>query len=889
MKQTLLAALSLPLFACAAAPAPQPPAHAGPPLQPQHAVTNRAFTGISSLAAAPGGRLWVTWYAGPTPGEDQNNYVVLSTSGDGGKTWKELLTVDPDGDGPRRTFDPEVWLAPDGKLRWTWTDRTMPYNNVETDALWMIVLEDPSSEATAWQQPVCIARGVMMCKPIVLTTGEWALPVCTWFSDNSSKLVVTEDGGKTWAVRGGASMPKEDRLFDEHMFVERKDGSLWCLSRTKSGIREAVSADCGKTWSPLEPSPIQHPSARFFITRLSSGNLLLVKHGPIAQKTGRSHLTAFISKDDGKTWEGGLLLDERTGVSYPDGQQTADGTIHLTYDFDRTNTRHILYATFREEDALAAKPVSSAVRLRQVVSQGSGGQQKRPEPPEPVPAGDLLKGFVHPSPVFSPGANYGQDKRNYQGIPTIERAPNGRLWAAWYAGKVWEDQYNYVVTATSGDDGKTWSDLKFVLDPDGDGPLRNSDPCLWLDPTGRLWLFWWLEGGGLNATMSMTCPNPGDESPRWTEPKALYPGVMLNKPIVRKSGEWLMPAALWGRDSSARVMCSADGGATFALLGAANIPKNRRNCDEHMLVERKDGSLLMLVRTAAVGLGRAVSTDGGRTWSEVADYLPDATSRFHLRKLASGSLLLVKHGALGARIGRSDMTAYVSDDDGESWKGGLLIDARKNVSYPDATQAPDGSLRLIYDWERGRDKHILMAAFSEADVRAGAFSAGGRERVLVNFATGVNPRIAAQQAKHAANADGAPLQKADGGALAAEQADALALEVGAKLFTDRAYACAEVPDALKGARFLRVPMNGEKSVRCTSAGTVHFLTPAPERNKDSATAALVKQGFVKVALPEVRLFDPNNTGNYCTLYQKRCAAGETVAFGKWAVPLFVAP
>ena len=54
-------------------------------------------------AVAPGGRLWATWYAGVTPAEDFNNYVVLSSSGDGGSTWQEVLTVDPDGGGPVRT------------------------------------------------------------------------------------------------------------------------------------------------------------------------------------------------------------------------------------------------------------------------------------------------------------------------------------------------------------------------------------------------------------------------------------------------------------------------------------------------------------------------------------------------------------------------------------------------------------------------------------------------------------------------------------------------------------------------------------------------------------------------------------------------------------------
>ncbi len=98
---------------------PVPPQYVGPPQLPQHAVTNRAHVGISSIAVSPGGRLWATWYAGITPHEDENNYIVLSTSADNGKTWKEVLVADPDAGGPRRTFDPELWMAPDGTLRWT--------------------------------------------------------------------------------------------------------------------------------------------------------------------------------------------------------------------------------------------------------------------------------------------------------------------------------------------------------------------------------------------------------------------------------------------------------------------------------------------------------------------------------------------------------------------------------------------------------------------------------------------------------------------------------------------------------------------------------------------------------------------------------------------------
>ena len=212
-----------------------------------------------------------------------------------------------------------------------------------------------------------------MCKPTVLSSGEWVLPASTWRdTDNSARVVVSTDKGKTFRLRGACNVPREVREFDEHMIVERKDKSLWMLVRTKYGIGESVSNDRGETWSTLVPSAVRHPSARFFIRRLSSGNLLLVKHGAISKKTGRSHLIAYLSEDDGYKWSGGLLLDERSGVSYPDGQQSHDGTIHIVYDYSRTGAREILMASFTEEDVVTGNTASETVSLRMVVSKFPG-------------------------------------------------------------------------------------------------------------------------------------------------------------------------------------------------------------------------------------------------------------------------------------------------------------------------------------------------------------------------------------------------------------------------------------------------------------------------------------------------------------------------------------
>jgi hypothetical protein len=87
-------------------------------------------------------------------------------------------------------------------------------------------------------------------------------------------------------------------------------------------------------------------------------------------------MTAFVSDDDGATWKGGLLLDERES-SYPDGVQAADGTIYIIYDHQRYTLNRIgnkgvgsvVMAQFHENDVRAGHSLTDQVRLRNVITQ----------------------------------------------------------------------------------------------------------------------------------------------------------------------------------------------------------------------------------------------------------------------------------------------------------------------------------------------------------------------------------------------------------------------------------------------------------------------------------------------------------------------------------------
>ncbi len=347
--------------------------------------------------------------------------------------------------------------------------------------------------------------------------------------------------------------------------------------------------------------------------------------------------------------------------------------------------------------------------------------------------------LVPPVPNTTPLPKYDYDRLDYGMTIGIERTPKGRLWACWVAGG--DSPEAFFVLNSSDDDGETWSKPRLVLDSHSTNLPRPRSILvgnLWTDPKGRLWVIFdqsmeMFDGRG--GVWAVVCDDPDAAEPVWSAPRRIWHGVTLNKPIVRKNGEWMLPISLDERGGlgpfkgcfpeldpvrGANVFVSTDEGATWQRRGAATFPNP--DWHEHMVVERKDGSLWMLARTAK-GIMESVSTDGGETWGEATpSAINHPVARFHVRRLASGKILLIKHGlTIDSHEGRSHLTAWLSGDEGKSWEGGLLLDERRTISYPDGFQAPDGTIYISYDRNRDKDGEILMARFTEEDILAKEF------------------------------------------------------------------------------------------------------------------------------------------------------------------------
>ena len=361
-------------------------------------------------------------------------------------------------------------------------------------------------------------------------------------------------------------------------------------------------------------------------------------------------------------------------------------------------------------------------------------------------------------------SQYQDRHRKWQGIPSVERTSGGRLYTTWYTGMETERGGNFVVLTSSDDNGSTWNGIEVVIEHD-DPEVRCFDPCLWMDPDRRLWLSWSQSReffDGRDGVWVAVSANPDDATAVWSEPRRIANGIMMNKPIVTRHGDWLFPCAIWSAhppseehpevagERYSNVYVSTDSGRSISYRGSADVPN--RQFDEHVIVEKQDGILWMLVRCYD-GIGESFSADGGRTWTPGRrSSIEGPCSRFHLRRLKSGRLLLVNHDGAEGRLtrdeveaqgnvkvwkGRSRLTAFMSDDDGATWPHKLLLDPRDDVSYPDATEGEDGELYVVYDWRRMTERQILLARFTEDEVLQGRiFRPESQLQVSVNKALG---------------------------------------------------------------------------------------------------------------------------------------------------------
>lgn len=703
---------------------------------------------VLGIERTPQGRLWACWVGN---GDSPNGFFLLATSDDGGVRWSKPRVVidpsDPANAPQRRALVGNLWTDPLGRL-WCFFDQSLGYFDGRCGD-WFIRCDDPDAAEPSWTRPVRFADGCTLNKPTVLQNGDWLLPVSLWTRDRIGPAILKDahrelddsrrahvyassDQGQTWTRRGGVAFPDTD--FDEHLIVQRQDGSLWMLARTKHGISESLSSDQGTTWSPPQPSSIKNVSARFFIRRLASGNLLLVKNGPVdVRLPRRSSLTAFLSTDDGRSWSHGLLLDDRAEVSYPDGLQAPDGIIHVLYDWNRHTDAEILLAKFREEDVLAGKFHSPGAKARLLVNKAHSPR---------VPSS------IVPDPKWTTQAT--QDaKQDFSSIPYDGRKPNSMVcdttlrelpdgsWILFLlaGGDTEPSPLNYTGVTRSVDRGQTWTPLeRFDVGfpragkTIGQGPtelmVRGDRATLFFSTHSKHWANDWRSWFLFSDDSFKTW------SPPHEVPGRLKERTFIRNHIVARDGRILLPFQHYvGPDDQQDrppldrdftnprngVLISRDGGQTWTEHGNIRLTPNDRyfGWAESNIVELSRGRMAMILRADGLGgmLYYAQSPDGGQTWPEYASItqVPNPGSKATLYPLG-GDTVAMLHNPHAKH--RSPLALWISFDGLQTWPYQRILHQQScdgpqgRINYPDGFVSQDQQwLHFAFDDNRHRAVH----------------------------------------------------------------------------------------------------------------------------------------------------------------------------------------
>ena len=692
-------------------------------------------------------------------------------------------------------------------------------------------------------------------------------PLAGWAGFDPKQVfgaAVSTDEGKTWKLHGAV---KTEKAGLENMIVELKDGRLWMLIRTEKVLWESHSSDKGRTWTPGKPTSIATPHSRFFIRRLSSGNLLLVNHYKF---TGRSHLTAQLSTDDGATWNDGLLLDERKGVSYPDGVQDKDGLIWITYDRDRGGAGEILLAKFKEEDVIAGKNVSGAVSLKQVVNKFNK-PTILPANWNPKAAADkVMAGLVKVTAPQVKGAHDAEfvcvGDRAYvvSEVNDLKGGEDGG-WPFIYSTlsivNLETLKTERVIDFAKGEQtfanetlpvGACWVPRTIQKD-------ANSLRCYFVSqhPGKRQSQMWYRDfdlgrnefAPTIHKAKLKTAAGTFDFQPLHFHADAVTHGFkkktsdsffFVFDSFKEFDGKLYVALNNFTGQQNALALVHDDL-ETFEVIGHYNEPQSAA-LSESAVNRLPDGTWMAICRNDKGNYHFTTSADG-KKWAVGTEmpFVKGSNSKPTFDKFGGVYYL----GWQDAEVINGDRRTIFNIDisrDGKTWERKYRFVTPYSFQYP-TLHEHQGVIWLSVT--QGTQKDRIMFGKLE-DV--GQFEPqAGRKRIEWP------PVLPRQLAK---------------------------LNPGEKLFTDREYVIDEIPAEVRNRLFLRTSIE-KCAVEVKKAGVLYALTPTIRPGAASQDKALLRQGFTKVNVPEVQLF-PGEI-NRVSLYQKTAKAGERLRFTKMVV------
>ena len=292
----------------------------------------------STICELPGNRLIAAWFGGKHEG---NEDVAIWYSVFEKNNWSKPveLASGKQADGKRYPcWNPVLFRTRDGKL-------FLHYKVGSSPREWWAEVKISSDNGQTWSASKKLPDGFLgpiKNKPIQLNSGEIIYGSSKEYLDGKWIIHVEKSDslGNNWKM-----IPIDCGDFQtiQPAILQHGNKRLQLLCRSRQGVVvESWSSDKGNTWTKVQPIELPNPNSGLDAVTLSSGKHLLV-YNPL--RSGRSKLV-LAESSDGKNWKELAELEStpRGEYSYPAIIQTRDGSIHITYTYQR---RKIKYARFK--------------------------------------------------------------------------------------------------------------------------------------------------------------------------------------------------------------------------------------------------------------------------------------------------------------------------------------------------------------------------------------------------------------------------------------------------------------------------------------------------------------------------------------------------------------
>jgi predicted neuraminidase len=314
---------------------------------------------------------------------------------------------------------------------------------------------------------------------------------------------------------------------------------------------------------------------------------------------------------------------------------------------------------------------------------------------------------------------------------TIEVLPDGTLAAAWFSGAKEEAPGCAIVFARLKPNAAGWTTAATLSERD---EYSNQNPVLFYDnTTATLHLFHSqapAEAGETAAEIWHLASTDGGSS--WSKPAPYFTKAgdfPRNRIIRRKDGTILFPYYSQGKGhandavvgiSKSHSIGDPDNWDSTTVAGSDNLVQ-----PSALRLPSDPAKLVMFFRDRrAKSIYAAASTDEGKTWTTPkATVLPNNNAGIEANSLLSGNIVMVYNPQTS---GRDPIAIATSSDGGVSWPkmrllqhgnspnmstspavaGGLK--GGNEFSYPTVLQTSDGSIHVMYTYDRETIKYVKL-------------------------------------------------------------------------------------------------------------------------------------------------------------------------------------